>query len=206
MQASSQDFTQLIQQTQSAHRLCVGFYQRLLPIMKEIAQSLKCEFWDWSTLETDLPSKPHKQPADKWAWDMLPMFASQHAYLRTAGKVASVGDFSILFDVYFDENIKAAKRKQLGIKGEPNPVTLQVGEAVVEISLYRCICENGKSFEAGWENCDEPDPATLGWQMVSENMSAVVLRKTLASLISDPKKITEELQAVLLDAPMSASK
>ena len=206
-QITSQNFSQLVSQVQIAHRLVVGFYQRLLPAIEHIANELDCSIWHWDPIETNRPCKRSKQPADYWAWDMMPLFASEHSYCRTDGKIARIGDVSVSFYVYLDENFDSEKRKKLGVPEdeEPDAIKLPIGDAVVNIYLFRCDRENGQSFEKQYEESDyvdEQDSKIQKWQKVSDHMSGMLLRKTLVEFISDPERIIADLRPLLNTTPI----
>jgi len=203
-QSTNENFAQLVSQVTIAHRLCVGFYQRLLPTIKHVANELDCSFWSWDPAETDRPAKARTQPAEKWAWDFLPLFASQHTYIRSDGEAAKVGDLAIIFSVYLDESFKKENRCNLGIAGQPDPILLPMGEAAVEMSLYRCDQENGESFDSQWTELDWPNKSIEGWQKISDLMSAMYLRRTLVEFIANPDMVVDELRSRLADAEAAA--
>lgn len=204
MESTTENFAQLVSQVTIAHRLCVGFYQRLLPTIKHVASELDCAFWSWQPLETDRPPKATTQPAEKWAWDFLPLFASEHIYGRSDGDVARVGDVAVIFSVYLDENFKKENRSKLGIAGQPDPIVLPMGEAVIEMSLYRCDQDNGESFNSQWTGLDWPEKSIEGWQKTSDLMSTMYLRRALVEFIANPDKVVEELRSWLAEAPAGA--
>ncbi len=41
-----ENFDALVAQAQIAHRLVVGFYQRLLPTIQQVADALELTFWE----------------------------------------------------------------------------------------------------------------------------------------------------------------
>lgn len=199
-------FSDMVSQVQVAHRLVVGFYQRLLPAIEHIANELDCSFWYWDTSETDRPCRKSTPPGECWAWDMTPLFASHHSYWRTDGKVAKVGDVSMSFWIYLDDNFASAKRKKLGFPDdvEPDAIKLPIGEAVVEIYLCRCDQENGQSFEAQWNRADaiaECESQSEKWGKLSDQISGLGLRRTLVELISDPENLINDLRPLLFPTP-----
>lgn len=203
MNTVSEEITHLVNQVQIAHRLCVGFYQRLLPCVQQVASALECSFCSWNPLETDRPTRQYTPPQNKWAWDMVPMYATEHLYERVAGEHAREGDLNLSFHIYLDQNFKSDQRKQLGIKGQPDPLTLPQGEANVEICMYRCTADSKTSFDSLWEAAKEPDAETAGWQMVGEKMQATSRRYPLARFIAQTDQVIAELE-VMLDVPVEA--
>ncbi|WP_079436974.1 hypothetical protein [Zoogloea sp. LCSB751] len=197
--------TELVGQLQTAHRLSVGFYQRLLPLLTRIASELEMGFWYWEPCHTNLPSRSTTAPGNKWAWDLAPMFASRHVYRRVVGELAQAGDVALIFNVYLDDNFKPEKRKALGQKGQPDPLTLPIGKATVEMYLYRCDGENGDSFEKRWGTLEYPSGDNPGWEQAGPQTSARLLTRDLASFITDPDSIVTDIRNALLeDIPEAA--
>lgn len=191
--------TELVGQLQTAHRLSVGFYQRLLPLLTRIASELEMGFWYWEPCHTNLPSRSTMAPGNKWAWDLAPMFASRHVYRRVVGELAQAGDVALIFNVYLDDNFKPEKRKALGIKNQPDPLTLPVGRALVEMYLYRCDGENGDSFQKRWQNLERPSNNGAGWELVGTQMSAQLLTRDLAQFIANPNSVVADVRNALAD-------
>ncbi|CAM3317798.1 hypothetical protein [Polaromonas hydrogenivorans] len=204
IESTTENFVHLVNQVKVAHRLCAGFYQRLLPTIKHVASELDFTFWSWRPLETERPPRATTQPAEKWAWDFLPLFASEHIYRRSDGDVAKVGDVAIIFSIYLDESFKKENRSKLGIAGQPDPIVLPMGEAVVEMSLYRCDQDNGESFDSQWTGLGWPDKCIEGWQKVSDLMSTMYLRHTLVEFIANPDTVVDKLRLRLAEAQVAA--
>lgn len=205
MNAIPEDITHLVDQVQIAHRLCVGFYQRLLPCIQEVASALECSFSSWNPEETNRPAGQYTAPQNKWAWDLVPMFATQHTYERVTGDFASQGDLSLTFIIYLDENFKKAQRKRLGIKGQPDPINLPKGEATVEVCIHRCTGDSKASFDSLWDAAKWPDSEASGWQVVGEKIEATIVRWPLALFIARKEQVIAELKATLEGQTESAA-
>jgi len=205
MEMTLPEATELVGQLQTAHRMSVGFYQRLLPLLSHIASKQEMGFWYWEPCHTNLPSRSTTAPGDKWAWDLVPMFASRHVYRKVVGELAQTGDVALVFNVYLDDNFKPEKRKALGEKGQPDPLTLQVGKATVEMYLYRCDGENGDSFQKRWQNSEWPSGDSTGWELVGPQMSAHLLTRDLAKFITDPQSVIADLRNILTEGTTGAS-
>jgi hypothetical protein len=197
MEMTLSEATQLVGQVQIAHRLSVGFYQRLLPLLTHIASELECMFWYWEPCHNDRPCQASTSPANKWAWDFMPLFAARYAYLNAEGDSAQSGDIAVFFTVHIDANYKPESRKRLGSKGQPDPVSLPIGEAEVEIILYRCDGENGDSFQRKFDLSPWPKRENEGWEDVGQQMSACLLTRKLTDFIAEPETIIADLRAIL---------
>lgn len=197
MNPITEDIAHLVDQVQIAHRLCVGFYQRLLPSIQEVATALECSFCSWNPAETNRPAGQYVAPQDKWAWDLVPMFATQHVYERVAGDFASQGDLSLTFTIYLDENFKKSQRKKLGIKGQPDPINLPKGGATVEVCIHRCTEDSKASFDSLWDAARWPDSDKAGWQDVGEKVEARLTRWSLAFFIVHKEQVIAELKEAL---------
>lgn len=184
---------ELVAQVQTAHRLAVGFYQRLLPLLTRIAGELDMQFWYWKPTHTSRPSSSTTSPNDKWKWDLVPLFASRHVFWRIAGEQAQLGDVAIVFNVYLDEHFKPEKREALGIKGQPDPLTLQ-GSAITEICLYRCTADGEEPFHKRWDEVEWPGDAVEGWHEVGPAMNACRLAYSLAKFIAEPEDVIKDIR------------
>lgn len=203
MEITLPEATTLVSQLQTAHRLSVGFYQRLLPLLNDITTALDLDFWSWQPLHTNRPSQGGKSPAEKWAWDLLPMFASRHDFRNQQGEHASTGDMAVVFKIYLDDNFKPEKRKALGIKGEPDPVTMPIGNALLELDLFWCKEKTSTSFDTLWEEADWPSDENMQWEDVGEHMCARRLTFDLAQLIANPEAIVTAVRAEWAAAPQN---
>ena len=138
---------QLVTQLQQAHRLAAGFYQRILPLFDQIAsQALDAEFWFWEPSETSRPCRSGTRPSSSWAWDYLPLFASNHAYRDWDGDTAQQGDKTLVFRLFLDHDFRRTSSLRAGVKGQPDPLQLN-GQAIVEVTLFRCLENSDKHFD-----------------------------------------------------------
>lgn len=198
MSPTPENFTHLVKQVQIAHRLCVGFYQRLLPTIQRMANELDCNFRSWSPIETSRPASPSTQPGGKWAWDMVPMFATKHEYQKVGGNTARKGDLMLSFVIYFDENFSKERRDAARVKGQPDPLTMpESGEATVRIRLQRCTADSNTTFDSLLEAVAEPQTESTGWQPLSEKVEMVALRYMLADFVANEAQVTDSLKVLL---------
>lgn len=184
---------ELVTQVQTAHRLAVGFYQRLLPQLTRIAGELDMQFWYWKPAHTSRPCNSTTSPNNSWKWDLVPLFASRHAFWRVAGDQAQQGDIAVVFNIYLDEDFEPSRLKLLGIKGQPDPLSLK-GTASAIVHLYRCTAENGQSFQELWNKAGLPSKSVHGWQDVGPMMAAYRIPYTLAQFIVAPDKVITDIQ------------
>ncbi|MCC4115352.1 hypothetical protein LLG90_08335 [Aromatoleum toluclasticum] len=190
---------ELVTQVQTAHRLAVGFYQRLLPLLTRIASELDVQFWYWEPAHTSRPSPSTTSPNSGWKWDLVPLFASRHVFWRIAGEQAQPGDTAIVFNLYLDEDFKPSRRKKLGIAGEPDPLKLQ-GSAAMIIHAYRCTADNGETFRKMWNDAEWPTEGVEGWHKVSPTMDAWRCHYPLAQFIAEPENVVAEIREALAEA------
>ncbi len=187
---------QLVSQVQTAHRLAVGFYQRILPQLETVAGALDMQFWYWKPAYTSRPCSSATSPNKSWKWDLLPLFASQHAYWRIAGEQAQEGDTALVFNLCIDQDFKPERRKLLGIKGQPDPLAMK-GVATAEIFLIRCFADSEQPFHRLWEEITWPEDAGEGWQIASPTMNVCRLTYSLAQFIAEPQSIIGKLKGFL---------
>lgn len=191
MQYDLTQTTHLVNQIQQAHRLATGFYQRLLPLFNQLAsQSLDAEFWYWEPSETNRLCRTTTRPSDCWAWDFLPLFASTHGYRNWDSDTAARGDITLVFRLYIDHDFRHDSSKRLGMKEEPDPLQLD-GQAIVEVSLFRCLENSDKPFNTLWSPVPWPHHQP-DWKQ-SEECSLIETCSNhvpLAQLLADPDSVT----------------
>lgn len=197
-----QDFDGLVRQTQIAHRLVAGFYQRLLPTIKQLAQQLELTFGEWEPYVTKRPCQKSQDPTSRWAWDMVPMMASSHSYLRTNGNTSEVGDVALDLYIFLDNNYSDQDWEQWGVgEGlEPDAIQLPIGQPVVEIYLGRCDQRSDMPLKQLWMSAGELDEneSTIGhWQSISSHINAIYLKKTLTEFIAQPEDTVAQLRTLL---------
>lgn len=190
MQHDLEQTTQLVTQLQQAHRLAAGFYQRILPLFDQLAnQALDAEFWYWEPSENNRPCRSGTRPSSNWAWDYLPLFASSHAYRDWDGDIAQQGDKALVFRLYIDHDFRRTSSFRAGVKNQPDPLQLD-GQAIVEVSLFRCLEDSDKHFDELWRSVPWPLPQPE-WKL-SEECSQLELCSNhlpLAQLLADPDSV-----------------
>jgi len=188
-----EDAKTLVTQLQQAHRLSVAFYRRILPTFDTIANHFECEFWNWDPLHTSKPGRSTTQPSSSWAWDYVPLYASSHIYGRCeAEKQTSTNDLAIKFLLYIEDSFEPSKR---GTKGQPDPLSLPEGNAVVKVWLYRPKADYKKPFDDLWDEKDHADPQTGKWSSVSEHFAGLALNDwALEDVICDIQPLVDELK------------
>ncbi|KTA75565.1 hypothetical protein [Aeromonas salmonicida] len=198
----SHDVTQtekLVEQLGQAHRLVAGFYQRILPLFDQVAQeTIDANFWYWAPSENSRPCSKHTRPSSAWTWDFIPMFASTHAYRTWNGSRALCNDMTLAFCLYIDDAIKADSPQRLGRKGEPDPLRMELGNAIVEVYLFRCNKDSEHSFDTLWDNIPWPYP-TEQWTAADEypEIEFYVRQVPLAELLSDATVVTRWIKTCL---------
>lgn len=197
MDMTTQQAETMVENLRLAHRMSVGFYQRLLPLLAEVANGLELDFWYWEPAHTSRPGASTTAPMKKWSWDMVPMFASSHVYRRVQGGTAAKGDLGVMFRVYMDDAFKPDERKRHGIRGEPDPLVLPAGRAVVETYIARCIGDHADSFEKTWHATGWPSPGTVNWEKLHDWLEACTFTHSLAGFISKPDDVVADIRRAL---------
>lgn len=150
----------LVGQLAQAHRLCVGFYQRILPQFDQVAiAAADAHFWYWKPSENGMPCRGSSRPSDSWAWDFVPLFASTYAYRSHDGDAVKLGSKVVVFRLYIDDAFKKDSQQRRALKGEPDPLSLATGTPLVDVCLYRCVMESDKSFGVIWNELPWAEPS-----------------------------------------------
>lgn len=200
----SQNFDALVAQAQIAHRLIAGFYQRLLPTIKQVAEELNLTFWEWAPSITKPPCRKSSDPTDRWALDMLPLMASNYYYWSNSEAEAEAGDVILGIWVTFDYNYSDEDWTQWGVADgqEPDAAKLPMGPAIVHIFISRCDKPNGESLRELWDAADdiEYEESDIGrWQAISAQMNAMYLKKSLAEFIASPDDTIAQVRSLLAE-------
>jgi hypothetical protein len=188
---------QLVEQLGQAHRLVAGFYQRILPLFDQIAQdSVDANFWFWNPSENDRPCSSAKRPSSYWAWDYIPLFASTHAYRTWDTDQAKRDDMTLVFRLYIDNAFKKESPQRMGRKGEPDPLQMESGKAVVEVKLYRCTQNSELHFDKLWHGIPWPQPSEH-WTAATQREGIELCARDvpLAELLADPTAVTTWIKA-----------
>ena len=140
MEMSKEQAANIVSQLQQAHRISVAFYQRILPTFDLIANQFGCTFHRWEPINTSLPSRSKSQPSESWAWDYVPLYASKHIYFNVKKeKSCSPQDFGMVFYLNIENSFSAE-----ACKGQPDPISMTSGDAVIEVAVYRPKMKVGK--------------------------------------------------------------
>jgi hypothetical protein len=194
MEMTQESAEGLVQQLQHAHRICVAFYKRILPTLDRIAEELDCEFSFWEPLHSSRPGRKNSKPSATWAWDYVPLFASNHVYLRIHGEHAEPGDVGLCLCVYVDYGFFPDERKKHRVNGEPDAVTLPIGKAVLQAWIYRPAASSPLSFEELWMGAADPVIGTGQAEPVAENINAIAFEWPLSEVFQDIQPIVEQLK------------
>lgn len=183
----------LMHDVQVAHRVVVGFYQRIIPLLDHVAEAMGFDFSYWRPLYTTRPAVGTTKPSKNWLWDMVPLYASRHVYKRVAGGGLQASDSAIVFDIEVDEGFKTARKL-----GEPDPVRFESGAARLYVDLYRPSKQSDETFEAIWTKAGNSDRNRAEWHSVHDCLEARSLSFDLAELISDHESVAGKLRELLL--------
>jgi len=189
----------LVVDVQVAHRLVVGFYERLLPSLDGGAEKLGFDFWYWEPMHTARPCRSTTRPSKSWLWDMVPLFAATHVYRRVSGKRLKAGDMALAFNVYVDQNFKPEKRAALGQKGKPDPILLPRGESIIEVDLYRVVRKSTQDFEEAWDASEHPTHGRSDWHYVHKDIEARTIDVPTSEFVSNPEDTLARLRASMSD-------
>lgn len=193
----SDDATKLIKQVQLSHRMAVGFFQRIIPLIDEIAEKLELDF-SWHGPVTTAPPKKDKQPSKYWAWDYFPLYNSAHHYekLHNADGTTNQQDAYVNLTLLLDENFTSNKLDELEIEGEPDPVTLPAGRALLRASVYRPTGNFPEKFYDLINENDE-DGFSIGKANLSDEVYRIGFEWPLEVIISSPADIIVQLAEIV---------
>ena len=189
-----EDANKLVSSVQVAHRIAVGFYGRVLPMLDEIAGQLGLDFWDWGSEEDRVVPRGSTPPSSRWSWDFVPLYSSLHCYSRESGKnLASPTDVVLGLVLYIDDSFERDGPVRAGSAHQPDPVSLPIGRAVLRTYVYRPRHDVPEDLLTVWNKSAWVHPVGI-WEIASEYMMAIGREWTLAEAISNPQAIVEFLK------------
>lgn len=151
----------LFLQIRTAHRLLAAYYQRLLPTIEEIANSLGLKFYVWEPSEFARPSQLSNNLFNRWQWDLLPANCTRYVFIDTESKNSiEVGKCLVVFHVISDTGI--LKENWKSTNTQPDGLDLSIGadqaKSVLRVQLYAPY-ENREAYWHGdlLNKCDMPD-------------------------------------------------
>lgn len=192
MNIDAETARKLMGDVQVAHRVVVGFYERLMPRLDHIAESMELEFFYWQPLYTSRPAMSTTRPSQNSLWDMVPLYASMHVYRRVEGGNLRAGDKAAVFNIQVDEGFKTAMAR-----GKPDPIEFAQGNATLRIDLYRATSDVEETFDAIWNKAKTADPAKDGWHKVADCMEGRSIRMPLEEFMSDHESTARTLRELL---------
>lgn len=192
MQNNLEQATHFVTQLQQAHRIVAAFYQHILPLFDNLAsQAMDADFWYWYPSETSRPCRTFTRPSSSWAWDFLPIFASEHAYKNWDSDTTKKGDETLVFRLWVDDDFRFSSPLRAGKKSQPNPLQLD-GQGIVEVILVRSLEDSERDFDNLWN--DMPWPAHQpDWKQseVCNLLEACSKHVSLAQLLTNPDDVAQ---------------
>lgn len=200
MELTIEQAEKLVSDVQVAHRLLVAYYERLLARLDLLARELDLDFWDWRPAENARPCRSTTQPGQKWLWDMLPLFASNHRYRKVRTESLKRGDILVIFSPYADDSFHSDNRGNDGSSG-PDPLKLSFGKGVLYVEVYRCVKNSKVTWTESLQNAEYLHYERDEWQDVGFGLRAQAFEFELAQLMRSPDTLRHKVQA-LLEAPL----
>ncbi|MCE0493119.1 hypothetical protein [Vibrio salinus] len=150
-----EEVDELFWQVRTAHRLLVAYYQRLHPIIDDLATFADTVFDFWTPQLFDKPARAN--PFTKWQWDLLPAAVTRYVFkqVKESSKVTK-GDFTLEFLVVNDTGIVKEKGK-----GELDalalPLNVEHAESIIKVGIYRAAENSDKDYFSQWNSVNYPD-------------------------------------------------
>ncbi|AZF40504.1 hypothetical protein C4J87_0313 [Pseudomonas sp. R1-43-08] len=180
MDMSRDQAVSLVNQVQRSHRLLAGFYKRILPALDDLASSFGASFWYWGPISFDRPCKSSTKPSSKWAWDFLPLIATQFVYIRSDdGNQAAIE-----LQLRTDPSVLPELRLY---KGQPNPTNLPDATPVLRIYLYWLKANSSADIKSEWEQAEHPAGEADSISTLTDDMEGTWLEVPLANFILAPQ-------------------
>ncbi|CAM3187655.1 hypothetical protein [Vibrio rarus] len=151
----SNDNEAILLQMRTAHRILVGYYQRLLPCIEKIARELDADFYYWGPKDNTFP-RSNTNPFQRWQWDLLPAMNGRYLFknIDDTSKTKS-GDYVVEFLVINDDGYLSEHRNV-----EPDALSLNISvekaNSILRVGIYTALEDSGNNFYSLWEHLDYP--------------------------------------------------
>jgi hypothetical protein len=107
-----------------AYRLVHGYQRALLDLTRQIGAELGLDFYYWEPMRQGRPARSSTQPANNWAWDMLPLYSAAFCYV-TPGPIRPG---SIILKLMAEADSSYEKLVSQAGRGEPDYRKMPVPE------------------------------------------------------------------------------
>ena len=195
----------LVSDAQIAHRLLVAYYERLMARLDMIAGQLEASFLRWDPTETDRPCRSKTPPSRNWLWDMIPLYAAYYAYGKTSASTIRKGDFAVCFMVYTDDAFDSENRKNAGLRGRPDPLTMPSGEGSIVVDIYVAGRSLKKTWDVLWDDLEDPVPDNGTWSEVGNEVVARAFHVPLAEFMHQPDALGSRISALIAERATATS-
>ena len=199
MGLTQEDAVSLVTQVQQAHRLAVGFYQRILPALDNLAAHFDTRFWFWEPKDLSRPCPVKSRPSDSWSWDFTPLVCSRFSYIRSSGSEMQVSDFIIELQLLIDP---AVTREYRGKRGQPDPTALEDVPPKLRTFLYWPAENSNEDLQEAYDNSPYPSEAEGQVENVGSNLLSTWFEIPLAVFVHDPQNVVARIAAF---APQTAT-
>ena len=196
MEITTEQASELANQVRQAHRLCVGFYQRLLPSLDNFGSAFQCKFKSWDPLHFNRPCIPSTNPSQKYAWDFVPMVGAKFVYANGEGESTEIGELILEIDVLLDGALDRDYRKNNNIKGQPDSTSIPDAGSYLRVYLYRAPQDLRKAMHELWKSCDLPEIGLNHFTSVGSGLEAIGIKFDLSDFLVSEDELILNLKSL----------
>ena len=153
-------------QVRQAHRVCGAFYQRMIPLIQQVAEELELEFNVWAPRCFSRPPQQSTNPFNRWQWDFLPLINAGFvfSFQQEAGKISG-DDYVMDIEIVVDSSLDGETYKTFYRQGQADACDLhenvESAESYLKIYLFKAKRPlQGSAFNCLWDNYDGYPPLT----------------------------------------------
>jgi len=175
----SRDLAPVLENVRKAYRLLYLYQRRVLDLSEAVGQKLGMQFAWWGPARFDRPAKDYANPAQRSAWEMLPLVESLISYCPPASPASGQWMLTV-YHVADSGSVRA-------MGPEPDPLAFPAAESCrSELKLFTIIVRKGNADDWGalWDKTEYPKDDTTPWIGTVSGCDVLALLRTfdLASL------------------------
>lgn len=153
-------------QIRTAHRLIGAYFQRLMPLLDQVASELDLSFYQWDSLHIEACSTGGSNPFNLWSLALIPTY-SPFFLFHSKGKkenkkhIARQGEYLICLAVINDTGV-FQDHEVLELEEEPDildiAISAEKSSSILRVALFTSCTNKDLHWEKDlWDGVDWPE-------------------------------------------------
>lgn len=189
-------------QVRQAHRVCGAFYQRMIPLIQQIAEELELEFNVWAPRYFKRPPQRSTSPFNEWQWNFLPLINAGFVFsFQQEAEKINDDDYVMDIEVVVDSSLDRETYKTFYGQEQADACHLhekvESAESYLKIYLFKAKQSmSGNVFDCLWDNYDGYPPLTGVIDKGTDDAKGIGFKVPLAQCMEDnaPEILVEKIR------------